>query len=205
MKNSIPIFLILFFIFILSGCEDNGSTRNRTVTGKGPVVTHNINVSEFTVIENIGVADFYITVGGPQSVILSAQQNIIDVMQYGVRNNIFKVSLEDDVSIENHEVIRFDITIPSINSIELTGVGNFYLSGDDQDELSIYVTGVGSVNAFELRVGTCEITFTGVGSCEVYVMNKLNVTISGIGNVFYKGSPEISSSLTGLGKLIDAN
>lgn len=203
-KQFYPIILIILG-FLLSGCEENGSTRDRTVRGSGPVVTKNLDLSVFTSIENIGVADFNISVGGPQSISLSAQQNIIDVMEITARNSRLKVSLENGVSIENHEDIIFDITVPSLTRIELTGVGNFYLSGEDQDELTIILTGVGHIDAFDLKVGNCNITSTGIGNCEVNVRDKLNVSISGIGNVYYKGSPVIDSQLTGLGQLVDAN
>jgi hypothetical protein len=203
-KQLYPIFLIIL-MFLVSGCEEDGNTRNRTVRGSGPVVTKSLELSSFTSVENIGVADFNITVGGPQSVSLSAQQNIIDVMEINARNNNLRVSLEDGISIENYEDIVFDIRVPSINRIELVGVGNFYLSGEDQDELTIILTGVGHIDAFDLKVGTCNISSTGIGNCEVTVRDKLNVSISGIGNVYYKGSPVIDSQLTGLGQLVDAN
>jgi hypothetical protein len=39
----------------------------------------------------------------------------------------------------------------------------------------------------------------------VTVDNDLDITISGSGDVFYKGHPDINSSITGSGKVIDAN
>jgi hypothetical protein len=32
-----------------------------------------------------------------------------------------------------------------------------------------------------------------------------DVTISGVGNVYYKGSPEINQTVTGLGSVINSN
>ncbi len=99
-------------------------------------------------------------------------------MTYQVSDQTLKVSLEENVSIENYEEIRFDITIPSISSIHLAGVGDFELSGDSQDELYIYLIGVGTVRAYNLEVDVCHITSTGVGNCQVRVNNTLNVTIT---------------------------
>lgn len=205
MKTSYYSILVAVFILITSGCEDNGETNDKNITGTGPVVTKNLDFASFDKIENAGVANFYITVGGSQSVQLKAQQNIIDVMTYEVDGQALKVGLEENVTLENHEEIRFDITIPSITNIELAGVGDFVLSGTDQDELTINFTGVGNIKAFDMKVGTCYITSTGVGDCEVNVINLLDVTITGIGSVYYKGNPTITSDVTGLGQLIDAN
>ena len=44
-----------------------------------------------------------------------------------------------------------------------------------------------------------------LGKYQVRVNNTLNVTITGVGSVYYKGDPAISSIITGLGKLADAN
>ena len=197
--------LLISFLGLLISCEKINDIKSRTIVGQGPVVTETLDLASFSKISNSGVANFYITIGTPQSVTLKAQQNIIDVMTYEVNGQTLDIGLEKNVSIENYEEIRFEITIPSINEIELTGVGDFYLSGDDQDELTINFTGVGNVESFDMKVGSCYITLTGVGNCEVYVTDVLDVTITGVGNVYYKGTPAITSSITGLGQLINSN
>jgi len=205
MKTMYCYLCVALLFMVTTGCEDNGEPDKKTIVGTGPVVTKNLDLTSFDKIENTGVANFYITIGSSPSVKLKAQQNIIDVMTYEVVGQTLKVGLEEDVSLENHEEIRFNITIPSITNIKLTGVGDFVLSGPDQEELTINFTGFGNVKAFDMKVGTCNITSTGVGNCEVYVTNVLNVTITGIGNVNYKGNPTITSNITGLGQLIDSN
>lgn len=197
------IFAIL--ILTMQGCEDDFWYHKITVIGTGPVITRNLDLQAFNKIENTGIANFYITIGSPQSVVLKAQQNIIDVMTWEVGNQALKVGFDKDVSIEKNEEIRFEITIPEIEEIELTGVGDFDLSGADQDELTVNLTGVGSVRAYDMKVSTCNITLTGVGDCKVFVIDELNVTIAGVGYVYYKGDPEINSTLTGVGRLINDN
>jgi hypothetical protein len=188
------------------GCEDNDAGDNsQNIVGTGPVLTQTLTLNEFSNIENTGVADIFVTRGSPQSIVLRAQQNIIDVLTIGVQNDVLEIGLKKNVSIEKAEEITFDITIPEINSVTLTGVGEYILSGDYQEELSIMLTGVGNVRAFDQEVGTCNIAITGVGDCEVNVKNEMIVTITGVGNVYYKGHPNIDSSINGVGALIDYN
>jgi len=188
------------------GCENWGTDDDiRRVVGTGPIVTKTLTLEEFSKIQNTGVADIYVTLGSPQSVVLKAQQNIIDEMTIGVIIDELKIGLKQGVNIERADTIRFDITVPEINSISLTGVGDYILSGDFQHELTIVLTGVGTVKAFDLEVGTCNITITGVGDCEVNVQNELNVDITGVGDVYYKGNPIKNSSVSGVGRIIDAN
>ncbi len=194
MKHNTITLLSGLILMLHTGCEDNDPFDNnqRNVVGSGPIVSKTLTLDEFSQIENTGVANIYVTLGSPQSVVLKAQQNIIDVMTIGVVNDVLKIGVEKNVSIENAEEIRFDITIPEIISVNLTGVGDYILSGDYQEELIIILTGVGNVRAFDLEVGTCTITSTGVGNCEVRVKNTLNVTITGVGSVYYKGHPPIT-------------
>ena len=112
----------------------------------------------------MGVANFYITRGAPQSVVLKAQQNIIDIMTYQVTNSTFVVGTEDNYSIESAEEISFEITVSEVDDINLFGVGNFELNGDYQESLSISLLGVGNVEAYDQEVGSCTINSTGLAT-----------------------------------------
>ena len=204
MKKSILLILSFYIIVLFNGCEkeDNGTNN---ITGVGDVVTETLDLSSFQSIKNTGVANIYVTVGDTQSVVLKAQQNIIDVITYEVNNSTLEIGIQENTSINESKGIVFEITIPEIDKIELIGVGDFELSGDSQDELYIFLIGVGTVRAYNLEVDVCHITSTGVGNCQVRVNNTLNVTITGVGSVYYKGNPTINSTITGLGKLVDAN
>jgi len=89
-------------------------------------------------------------------------------------------------------------------NVLVSGSGNVNLSGTT-DAQTISMTGSGSYFAFDMTSNSCIIDNSGAGNAEVSVENELDVKISGSGNVSYKGDPSITSSLTGSGKLIDAN
>ena len=204
MKKSISLILSFCIIVFLNGCEKENTATNN-ITGIGDIVTETLDISSFQSIKNTGVANIYVTVGDTQSVVLKAQQNIIDVITYEVNSSALEIGIQENTSIRESKGIVFEITIPEIYKIELIGVGDFELSGDLQDELYISLIGVGTVRAYNLEVDVCHITSTGVGNCQVRVNNTLNVTITGVGSVYYKGNPTISSTITGLGKLVDDN
>lgn len=86
----------------------------------------------------------------------------------------------------------------------LTGVGTVSLSGS-AGELDVTNSGVGNLAAFGLESDRAKIVTTGIGDCEVYVNDDLDVTITGTGSVYYKGSPSIYAAITGIGMLVDAN
>ena len=91
MRHIIIPFLTGLIFMIPMGCENWGTDDNsRNVIGTGPVVTQTLTLDEFSKIENTGVADIYVTLGSPQSVVLKAQQNIIDIMTIGVISDEIK-------------------------------------------------------------------------------------------------------------------
>jgi hypothetical protein len=56
------------------------------------------------------------------------------------------------------------------------------------------------LSQLEVKKGT--IVQSGSNNLEIYVTDSLNVSISGMGNVYYRGNPLIKSKITGKGKLI---
>lgn len=196
------IIIILFVFNIGCGIDDN----KRDVIGTGDIVTQELTLNSFSSISIEGVANVYVDLGNSQSVSLSAQQNIIDVLNWDVIGTKLVIGVDDDVNIKESEEIRFDIVIFELSDIELSGAGNFDLEGQGTATLDINLTGVGSVQAYRMPVENCYINSTGVGDCKVYVNTLLDVTITGVGDVYYRGYPStINQSITGVGALVNDN
>lgn len=201
-KLFIPGLLIILFI----GCDPDDDPQNeRLVIGTGPVVTQTLSLPAFDRIMNAGVANIFVTIGETQSVDLKAQQNIIEVLTFQVIDNILEIGVEKNVTIGKAEDIRLEVIVSNLREIGVLGVGSYDLAGDYQDELEISIIGVGDVHAYDLKVGSCTIISTGVGNCWVNVTDDLRVTLAGVGNIFYKGNPEIFQDVTGMGKVINDN
>jgi hypothetical protein len=154
---------------------------------------------------NLGVTNVYLTIGTPQSVILRAQKEILDLMTYNVANNELILSFKENSSFTTSKEISAVITVPSLNKITSAGTGNFKLSGAKQNELSITIIGTGNVEAYDLEVDNCNISITGTGNCRVRVNSILNATLTGTGNLYYKGNPSISATTVGTGSIMSDN
>ena len=87
---------------------------------------------------------------------------------------------------------------------EIAGSGLMELFGSANRSV-MRVSGSGNINAFELDCNRHDISIAGSGSCNVFARDLLEVRISGSGNVFYKGQPQVNSSITGSGGVFDAN
>lgn len=208
MKSYLSI-TILISILVMTACDNNKNSvtgsNTKTVVGTGSVVSDTISLAAFNSVKNLASFDVQITKGSPQQVILKAQQNILDVVTYQVSNEELLLGLQNNINIQTPYGLNAEITVSEINRVGIIGAGDFDLSGAPQSVLYIDIIGVGNIRAYNLTVDTCYITTTGVGDCYVMVDNLLNVLISGVGHVYYKGNPSIISNITGVGSIVDDN
>ena len=87
---------------------------------------------------------------------------------------------------------------------EVAGTGIIIYSGDAIKH-SVINAGDIALNAFSLNTQETVLDIIGVGDCQVTVSDLLDVTISGTGDVYYQGNPQIVSTIVGNGEIIDSN
>src|SRR5215470_16434225 len=88
MQRSIALWLLAAPI-IFSSC--------RKVIGKGPLVTQARSVSNFTGISFETSGNAYVTTGPAYKVEITAQQNILDVINTNVVNGVLHIDFKDNV------------------------------------------------------------------------------------------------------------
>ena len=115
-----------------------------------------------------------------------------------------KFNIDDAVlNINSGGSITLEITVENLTS-NLNSGGSIYLSGS-ADRHTVNVNSGGSLRAFDLETNRTVARLTSAGSAEVFAMIWLDVTISGPGSLFYKGSPQIILDDTGLGGIVNGN
>jgi hypothetical protein len=204
MKKAIILAVLLAAACMTISCEKE-EVPELYIVGQGPVEKQSLNLEPFSGIELQGVANLYISSGEEQLVNLKAQKNIMEVLTWSVSAEILTIGLKAGVSLHNHEEIRFEIQLPGLDRILHEGVGDIRLQGALQTDLELVHQGVGSIHAYGLPVEHCVLLQSGIGDCFVKVNDYLEVDITGQGNVYYKGTPQISCSESGLGSLINDN
>jgi len=84
-------------------------------------------------------------------------------------------------------------------------VGALTLSGEAK-EATINQNGVGAIQAFNLKTENLNLHSEGIGTAEVFASAELNINVSGIGGVVYKGHPKIKNIKSeGIGKVQSAD
>lgn len=87
----------------------------------------------------------------------------------------------------------------------ISGSGRVAVFGGHLNNERIKISGSGAAQLFALETEMCTADISGSGEAEVWVTQKLDVTISGSGSVRYRGNPTVNSNISGSGKVVDAN
>ncbi|MFN3530107.1 MAG: GIN domain-containing protein [Bacteroidia bacterium] len=94
----------------------------------------------------------------------------------------------------------FDLNV-SVVKIDIAGAGSLEIKGSAATVVA-NVSGAASVEATEYTVKDMMLNLSGAASSEVNVTQKLQVTINGIGNVVYRGKPDVViKRIHGAGKI----
>lgn len=185
-----------------------GETQEISITGHTNII-EKIETNIDDDVWNIGLQnDCYnysglkinITVPRIEKVYLSGSGDIV-VHDFENQNDItVKISGSGNIDLNK-------VTGSENLTVKISGSGN--VNANDTfsmlKNLDISMSGSGSFNGFLMQTKTCNISSSGSGSNKVYVLENLNLSVSGSGNTYYKGTPEITKSISGSGTLINVN
>jgi len=106
-----------------------------------------------------------------------------------------------DLSIYGSGNFLADSLVCEKMKAQISGSGNTQLTGASANS-SFKITGSGNIHAFDFLVQDLDCGISGSGNVEALVTKKLNIHISGSGNLSYRGDPEsIEKKITGSGKV----
>ena len=207
-------FIVLTAILAFSSC-----TRER-IRGQGSVISEIRNISGFTEISTEGSTNIHIMQGSSFKVELRGYSNLLPYYDTKLVNNTLQLGYRKDVNVKNDNTELY-ITMPAITGLSLAGSGNISTSGvfagvpdfharvtgsgniefSSGTATNFYSTidGSGNIRALNLQADKAETNTTGSGDTEITANTQLKVRISGSGNVYYRGSPVISTNITGSG------
>lgn len=94
-----------------------------------------------------------------------------------------------DVRVSGAGNIRMELEAPRL-AAEVSGSGSINLKGETKD-VNIELTGAGDAHCFDLKSENAKVEVTGAGSAEVYASVRLDVEVSGVGSVKYKGNASL--------------
>ena len=193
MKN-IGAFL---FIALLLACANNGiysDEATSVVRGNTDMISQIRMAEGFNSIVLDGVGNVYIYPGEEHKIVVTTDSNIQGTVITYVNGNVLYI---DSNSARNSYTefqpirLQIDVYLPELQSINSRGVFNITINSGKASNLEIVTSGVGNINAENYEVESINIEASGVGNTRLWATNVLDGTITGLGNILYKGNPTI--------------
>ena len=206
-KNRILLYVAsMLLILNLTNCSLDLPETGKKLYGEGPLVTHYINADTFKIFQHLGVGSVIIETGDSLEIFMRAQQNLIDEMAFAFGDDRFAWGFREEVDIVEADSILLTIRMPNaIEGIFVSGLGNITIVGEKQESIYVDVNGIAEFAAWDLEVDVCEIHISGSAKCRFFVNEEIIGSITGSGEIWYKGDPEINVQMYGEGKFWDAN
>jgi hypothetical protein len=166
------------------------------------------HVSAFEAIESNSVANIHFFQGPSTSLRAEGYKDLIDRLNVNVKNGKLIIEMPKNTFKNNNlknKKLDIYISSPTLNLIEMEGVGNFLFEKVfNAPKLEIVSNGVGNLKADNLNCGHIFICSHGVGNIDLAGKAK-NMTISsdGVGNIKAKKlvAQHASVNLSGVGNV----
>jgi hypothetical protein len=197
-----------------------GDSSGSTTDGSGVPATQTRDVAAFDGVELAGSNNVVIRVGERQSVVVKADDNLLDRVTTEVRAGTLVIG-NTPGSFTTKSPMSVEIGVPSLDALTLSGSGNVVADGIDGDSfrvslpgsgtltaggrttrLDVAVSGSGAVHLVELVAHDARADVSGSGTIFLTATGTLDASVSGSGAILYVGSPQhVTKNVTGSGAI----
>ena len=197
-----------------------GGSSTSSTEGSGVPATQTRDVAAFNSVELAGSNNVVIRVGEKQSVVVRADDNLLDRVTTEVQSGKLVIA-NTPGSLTTKSPMSVEVNVPTLNALTLTGSGNIVVNGIEAESLKVALpgsgtlTGSGTATRLDVTVGGSGIVqFTqlvakdvravvsGSGSIFITATKSLDASVSGSGAILYTGNPQdVTKSVTGSGAI----
>ncbi len=185
---------------------------------KSKDITQTMALSGFDRIDVAGVYELDVTIGGDFSVTISGAPSEMEEVEVSVENGALVLD-QEQFRTKNRRWrdmgLTAVITMPSLSELEIAGIADANINGVDSEEfrvelagvgdvnisgscgyLDAAVSGVGELNARELKCRVADVDVSGIGEAQIYASERVDASVNGIGSITVHGAPAAVSKST---------
>ncbi len=209
--------LLLAAILIVLLADHHSSAPG---SGSGVAATQSRSLPPFNRVDLAGTTNLVVHVGGPQSVIVHADDNLLGRTTTTVSSGRLVVGTTPG-NLSPKTPMFVVVTVPSLGAVTLRGEGNIAVTGLNSRNFAVGLPGSGTItvegNAARLAIaaageGTILLrqliahdavaALSGDGTIMLTATHSLEATITGTGTILYGGSPaHVTRSVRGTGTI----
>jgi Putative auto-transporter adhesin, head GIN domain len=196
------------------------SSSSSSVEGSGVAASETRDVNPFGSVELAGSNNVVIHAGEQQSVIVSADDNLLDRVTTEVQSGKLVIG-NTTGSFSTNSPMSVEVSVPTLSALTLSGSGNIVVGGIKADSLTVSLPGSGTLTASgtttrlgvtvsgsgmvqfnRLVASDVQAVVSGSGTVFVIATKSLDASVPGDGTIIYAGNPpDITRSITGTGAI----
>ena len=176
----------LIYLRLIIGLALISLNSCKKVTGDGPIVTETRTVSGFSEVEFEIPGNIIFEDDPVREITISAQRNIIDVIETYVSGNELKVKVKDNINLGTTKGITITVKGPDVRSLKLSGSGNLSVPGTfAANDAKLRISGSGTMMVNKVEAVNLEAIISGSGNIDVLegIADNVDLNISGSGNL----------------------
>jgi len=191
----------------------------------GPERTENRAVEPFHAIELRGAAQMQVEVGKGPGLSITAGERVLQGTSSQVRDGVLVVLVRERGGwFQRGPAAKLLVQAPALDSVKISGAGDFALNDVSGEKLAIVVEGAGKLEAngtvrtlsaridgagnvdlAKLAATDAEVAVNGAGKLEVQATGTLNAEVNGVGSITYTGNPQkVVPAVHGVGSISPA-
>ncbi len=175
----------------------------RTVRGNGNVVEESRSIESFSRLDFQGIGNIYVSYGEKESLTIEAEENLIPYLETFTRGDTLVIKVESGRNINPTAPVDFYLTITSLESVEVSGLGNIELPEMEAERFSIEISGAGDIEIEAMVADSFEAQMSGLGNLEIdggeVVSQDVRISGSGKYNARRMDSQDANIEISGLG------
>jgi len=187
--------LVLAIGALSSACYDDyhaptGVISPGTIVGSGRVVVEDRPIVGVRGVELQTHGEVVIEEGSGESLLVRADDNLLPYLVTEVRGGVLVIS--SSTPFRTAGVVQFLLTVPNLDSVELSGAGSIVVAGRSSGDLWVLLAGAGRIDLERLHLGRLEVRLDGAGGIRADgEASELRVVVAGAGS--YDGLDLLSS------------
>jgi putative autotransporter adhesin-like protein len=194
------------------------SSGSNAVQGSGVAATQTRELQRFSSVELTGSNNVFVRVGGEQSVVVHADDNLLRHVTTQVQAGKLMIGSTSG-SFTTRSPMSVEVSIPSLEALTLTGSGVISTTGIKSSSLTVTLSGSGVLRASgsatrldvslggsgdaqleRLAARDVHAVVSGSGRILVSASNTLDASVPGSGAIVYSGNPvRVTTNITGNG------
>lgn len=178
MKKLSIVFVAITLVVFFVSCKK--------VTGEGPTITESRAITNFTAVASSISADVFYKQDPQFKVEITAQQNILNVIETNMVNNELVIKVRNGTIIRQHENIIVNVSSPVVNGLRISGSGNIVVADSiNSGNIAFSLSGSGSISLHKLTATSVDAHISGSGNIAISsgAVKTGTLKISGSGNI----------------------